>query len=283
MIKQHTIGYEGMLKDLSKDKQSSKYFDAKNIRILATDQQSSLALTNEAGNELIFPIPTPVVNLDNTSIDYVVNSVTKSLSYTTETDTLPRCEVEELRITSVDENITYHESGVQVIIGVRELRDSIVIVTTDGNGWDCFWELTDINSNNYGLDLKYMNNLELSTDNLIQVLFNYENSVIEKIYFVDGAHQLRCMNLRQSNENGDSKNLVDVNASSIDTVSTFDLSQAEITEVISGGSHTTGMVQYAYGLYVLNGSQTTISPLSGLQAINKGYELGGGEVNENLG
>ena len=46
MIKKQELGYNGMSKDLARDKQSNKYFDAKNIRILATDQQSSFAVTN---------------------------------------------------------------------------------------------------------------------------------------------------------------------------------------------------------------------------------------------
>jgi hypothetical protein len=93
------------------------------------------------------------------------------------------------------------------------------------------------------------------------------------------------MNIRQSIENGDSKNLIDVTSTSIDSVSEFELSQPFINadSVISGGSHTSGMVQYAYGLYVLNGSQTTISPTSELVAIDKGPSQGGGEVNEQLG
>lgn len=280
MIKQHTIGYQGMLKDLSKDKQSEKYFDAKNIRILATDQQSSLALTNEAGNEQILTIPTPVLNVANTSIDYDVFGSTKSLTYFADLSATPRTHIEEAYHISGD---TYQTSGTQTIIGVKELRDSVLIATTDGAGFDCFWELTGLNSGNFDLDLKYMNNLELSKDNLLQMLFNYENSVIEKIYFADGNKQLRFFNLRQSIANGDTKNLIDLDPTSIDTVSSLELSQPVVTNVISGGSHTTGMIQYAYGLYILNGSQTTISPLSELTAIDRGDGLGGGEINEVLG
>ena len=275
MIKKQELGYNGMSKDLSSDKQSDKYFDAKNIRVLATDQKSSFAVTNEAGNELIFSIPSPSINTDNTTIEYTVGGVLKTIQYATDGSVIPRCELET--------NYDSQTSGTQIIIGTKELRDSALIVSTDDSGFDCFWELTNLNESNFELNLLYMGNLGLSKNNLVQVLFNYENSVIQKIYFVDGEHQLRFLNIRQSVANGDSINLIDLSSSAVDVVSTFNLSQASIDGVVSGGSHTSGMVQYAYGLYILNGAQTTVSPPSELEPIDKGNGLGGGEVNEVLG
>ena len=284
MIKQHEGKYLGMSKDVASDLQIDKYFDAKNIRIIATDQKSSFALTNEVGNELIFSIPIPELNLLTTSIDYVVSNQfaanqTKKLFYSTSTGldgaTPPRCEIER----------TYQglTSGTQVIIGTKELRNSALIISTDNNGFDCFWEVTNLNGSQFELELLYMGDLDLSTQNLVQILYNYENSVIEKVYFVDGIHQIRFMNIRQSIDNGDSRNLIDVSPNALDVVGTFDLSQPSIEGIVSGGTHTSGKIQYAYGLYVLNGAQTTISPVSELVSIDKGPGEGGGDVNEVLG
>ena len=272
-----------MSKDLSSDKQSDKYFDAKNIRILATDQKSSFAVTNEAGNEFVFSIPSPVFDFVNTQIDYTVGTTQKSLNYKTNSSTIPRCELEELYIDLVANPNEAKVSGTQIIIGTKDLRDSALIITTDNNGFDCFWELTGVNSGNFDLELRYMSNLRLSSQNLVQILYNYENSIIQKVYFADGDNQLRFFNLRQSVENGDSLDLVDLPRTVIDTVSELDLSQIRIKSIVSGGSHTAGMIQYAYGLYILNGSQTTISPLSELKPLDKGDGLGGGKVNEVLG
>jgi len=278
MIKQFTQGYGGMNQDISLSKtDNGKYWSARNIRITSTDQPSTFSITNEHGNESVLSIPIPTLNTDNTSIDYVVGSITKSLSYKTTNNNAvpPRCQLEE--------EYNGKTSGTQNIIAIEEARDSVIIITTDDAGWDCVWEFTDINSGVYGLTLIYMNNLALSSDTPIQIIYNYENSIIEKIYFVDGVNQLRFMNLRQSEANGDLINLADMEPSSIDTVSNFDLSQPTIQDIVGGGSHTSGMIQYAYGLYVLNGSQTTISPLSQLKPIDKGNGLGGGEINEKLG
>ena len=283
MIKERTFDFNGMTKDVSKNKDSKRYYDARNIRILATDQESAYAITNEFGTELIFSIPTPEFSYSDTEISYTVSGEEKTLSYTADTATVPRCQLEEEYVTVLGTNYTNKTSGTQQIIGVRELRDSALIVTTDDNGWDCVWELTGLNDEDFDLDLLYMNNLGLSSDNLMNILFNYENSIIQKVYLVDGDNQIRYINIRQSVENGDSLNLIDLPPTSMDVVGTFDLSQVSIDTIFSGGSHTTGMIQYAYSLYILNGAQTVTSPLSELTSIDKGEDLGGGEVNENLG
>ena len=286
MIKQHPLGYAGMNQDIAKSKtDNSQYFEANNIRVLATDQQSSFALTNELGNEKTFTIPIPVLDTANTKFTYTnvdlpsPSSITKSLLYTKDDNSIPGCEIE----TNFAPLGTPLTSGTQVIVGTTDTRDGAVIVTTDNNGWDCVWELSGIGSGNTALDLMYLNSINLSTSNLVSLRYNYENSIIEKVYFVDGINQLRYMNLRQSIANGDLKNLADVRSTSIDMVGQFDLSQPVINSVTGGGSHTSGMIQYAYNLYVLNGAQTTISPLSELQSLDKGVGLGGGELNESVG
>ena len=61
-LKKVELGYAGMSQDLAKSKENNtKYFSAKDIRIISTDQQSSLAVTNEKGNELLFEIPAVTV------------------------------------------------------------------------------------------------------------------------------------------------------------------------------------------------------------------------------
>tara|TARA_R110002012_G_scaffold22423_4_gene77556 strand:- start:28 stop:4152 length:4125 start_codon:yes stop_codon:yes gene_type:complete len=286
MIKKHPLGYsKGMSQDLSKSlTDNSTYFSAMNIRVLATDEQSSFALTNEAGNELMFAIPAVTVYSGKTQISYTNVDTTggasvKSLRYT-RTGAVPGCEIEDNYTPGAEAIAT---SGDQIIVGTVDTRDGAIIATTDNNGWDCIWELSGLGSGDFVLNLKYLNNLGFSTATLLQLLYNYENSKIEKIYIVDGAHQLRFMNLRQSTDNGDLINLIDNKSDSVNTVSKIDISQPTISSVISGGDHLSGMVQYAYNLYVLNGAQTTLSPLSELVSIDNGPGLGGGEVNENLG
>ena len=287
MIKKHPLGYTGMSQDMSKSKtDNSKYFSASNIRLLATDSQTSYALVNEKGNKHTFTIPSVTIipsktRFEYTNVDGTPSSGLKFFSYKKETNVSPGCELENNYTPNGENSAT---SGTQIIIGTADTRGGSVIVTTDNNGWDCIWEFNNIESeDNYTLDLIYVNSLNLSSSSLVQILYNYENSIIEKIYMADGVNQLRYMNIRQSIDNGDLISLADMRSTSIDIVGKFDLSSPEILSVISGGSHESGRIQYAYNLYILNGAQTVISPISELVSLTKGDDLGGGALNESLG
>lgn len=281
MMKQLKLSTEGMVKDLSKSKfPGQMYFDAKNIRIIATDQQSTFSLTNEHGNSQLFTVPIPVIDLANRRINYTgIDNIAMNLPYATSGVTIPRSEIE---VTYTNPNQTAKVSGTQVIIGKAYSRDNVILFTTDGNGFDCIWELENISVNNQPVKivLKYMRNLGFSKNNPIQAIYNYENSLIEKVYWVDGKNQLRFINLKQSKANGDLEELIDLSSSVVDTVGNFNTSQPKLISLTSGGSHTAGIIQYAYNLYRINGSQTTISPLSEMIALGK--EKQGGNLNEQV-
>jgi len=285
MIKQHPLGYLGMNQDTSKSKtKGGFYFSAKNIRIKATDKSSSFGLTNQKGNEVLLSIPEVTIQSNKTrfqytNVDFDQTLGNKLLQYTKPVNATPGCEVERNYLPGGSGVAT---SGAQVIVGATDIRGGAILVTTDGLGWDCFWELLGVDSGDYSLTLLYCNNLDLSTEDQVQILYNYENSIIEKVYLCDGKHQLRFFNMRQSVANGDLKNLADLEASAINNVSKYDLSQPQIVSSDGGGVHTAGMIQYGYNLYILNGSQTTISPLSTIKSIDKGGNLGGGSLNEQI-
>jgi hypothetical protein len=278
MMKQLKLTPEGMSKDLSKSKfPGQMYFDAKNIRIIATDQQSTFSVTNEHGNTQLFTVPIPSMDLVNKRITYTgIDNIARFVPYATSGVTIPRCEL-ETNYTNVDQSAK--TSGTQVMIGKVYTRNNVVIFTTDSNGFDCVWEIENISTSApIVVVLKYMRNLGFSTASPIQAVYNYENSAIEKIYWVDGKNQLRFLNIKQSIANKDVEELIDLSASIIDTVGKFKTSQPTLVNVLPGGNHTAGMIQYAYNLYRVNGSQTAISPASELIALGK--ELQGGNLNE---
>ena len=256
--KQVIHSYGGMMQDTAKSKfPNSFYYEGKNIRIVATDSQSTGAVTNEKGNSLIFQVPVPVVNETTKIISYAG----KTLSFTT------------------SELTGATQSGDQVIIGHSNSRKYILLFTTDNNGFDCIWK---IQYDNYDITLLYMRNLSFSSNCPVQVINNFENKNIDKIYWADGNNQLRFLNIEHSIANQDLEELIDVPVSVIDMVGKYTLSQPIITSISAGGIHTSGMIQYAYNLYRLNSSQTKISPLSELISLDKGY-LGGGSLNEVVG
>lgn len=277
-MKQLELTTEGMVKDLSKSKfPGQMYFDAKNIRIMATDQQSTFSVTNEHGNTKLFSIPIPSINLVERRIEYTgLDGVSKTTPYATSGLVIPRGEIEST-YTNADQTVKI--SGIQVLIGKAYTRNDVILFTTDESGFDCIWELENVSTElPVIVTLKYMRNMGFSSLNPIQAIYNYENSSIEKIYWVDGKNQLRFLNLRQSKLNKDTEELIDLSASVVDTVGKFNTSQPKLVGLTSGGSHTAGMIQYAYNLYRVNGSQTAISPLSEIIALGK--ETQGGSLNE---
>lgn len=269
MNKQVAYGYsEGMMKDVSKSKHpQSAYYDAKNIRIINTDSQSTYSVTNEKGHSLKITLPSITINGSENRIEYN-NS---NLSFVNTSGN-------ELLNSSLPSTST-----TQQIIGHTTTRNSIILFSTDNLGFDCIWEVTDIFNDTFDLVLLYCRDLNFSTSKPIQCIYNYENDTLEKIYWVDGINQLRFINLRHSKANGDAENLIDLKSTNVNIVSDYSLSQPVLTDTLSGGTHTAGMIQYAYNLYRLSGAQTTLSPFSELISLDRGSVLGGGEVNEVVG
>jgi len=264
--------------DISKSLHNPEfYFEGNNIRIVATDSKSTGSVTNEKGNTLVTIIPTPIINSETNTIDYSVFEVLKSLPYDINGDVQPRNEIESSYY--ISDNV-YKTSGEQRIIGHGLVRDAFIVFSTDNNGFDCIWKVSD---KSYDIELLYMRNMGFNEKYPIQCINNYENKIIDKIYWVNGKNQMCFINIYHSTENQDLENLIDLNFDSIQMVGTFELDQPEIIDIASGGIHTSGMIQYAYNLYRINGSQTKISPLTELIPLNKEENNGGGDLNEIVG
>jgi hypothetical protein len=262
----YTFG--GAKQDISKAKHTPQYyFEAQHIEILASDGASTGAAKNERGNTSVITIPTVTINEAQSRIEYGNNI----LSYSSGNEI-----ASEIASGSLPSS-----SSTQIIIGHIETREGLVIWTTDGLGFDCIWSVPSILDGNYTLTLLYVRNFGFSTSSPIQGLFNYENENIQKVYWVDGIHQLRYLNITHNEIEGNT-DLIDLPLNTINLVGNVLFSQPTIDSVVGGGSHTSGMIQYGYNLFRLNGSQTKLSPLSDLVALDKGTGLGGGELNETV-
>ena len=259
MNKQVKYTYSGMRQDTSNSKFSNEfYFEGMNIRILATDNQSSGSITNTKGNEFLLKIPIPVIN-----------DVAKTITYNN--IVLPYLTTEITN--SINSNLD------QIILGNCRTKNGFVIFSTNNNGLDCIWFL---DQNTLTIKLLYLRNLNFNTLYPIQALNNYENSQIDKIYWVDGKEQLRFINIYHSIDNNDTEELIDLSLSSINIVSDIDFSKVNIEEISYGGTHTSGMIQYGYSYYKVNGSESVISPLSNLIPLGKSTTQGG-NLNEVVG
>lgn len=258
---------KGMNRDISKYKHPNDfYYEGDAIRIINTDSQSLYSVSNEKGNKFIIEIPNISINSLNNEIVYG----DKSLNFVNSNGN---------EILNSDLPLS---SNSQIIIGHTTTRDGVVLLTTDNLGFDCIWYLKEILNGTYDLELLYCRNLNFNSENPIQVLFNYENETIQKIYWVDGENQLRFLNIAHSIENGDRENLIDLNSSNINIVSDYKLSQPVLDTITGGSNNTAGVIQYAYNLYRISGSQTTLSPFSEIVSLDNGL-IGGGDLNEIVG
>lgn len=242
--------YRGANQDITKSKHSNEYyFDAEHVRIVATSDSSSGSITNEKGTESILTLPSISINVNNNTITYgssVLNYINNN----------------ELEQEVTAGNIPTSSSS-QKIIGHSITRTGFVLFSTDDAGMDCIWHVENAVSGDYTLELLYLRNLGFSINNPIQAVYNYENENIQKVYWVDGVHQIRNINLKHNTIEGNTA-LIEVPVNSIDFVGTVTFSQPIISSILTGGNNKAGMVQYAYNLYRLNSSQTKISPLSEL-------------------
>lgn len=254
------MSYGGMIQDVTKSQfPNNYYFQGNNIRINATTDQGTSSVMNEKGNSLILTIPIPVINNSNPDLKKILYN-NKELIYKTS-------EIDDLS-----------PSGEQMIIGHSNSRNHVIIFTTDNNGFDCIWKLT---YDTYDLTLLYVRDMGFSINNPIQTINNFENKNVDKVYWVDSKSQMRFINIYHSINNKDIEELINISVNVIDMVGKYDLNQPIISNVLLGGNHTAGVIQYAYNLYRLNSSQTKISPLTNL--IPLGKSDGGGDLNEIVG
>ena len=143
------------------------------------------------------------------------------------------------------------------ILGWATIRDDIYIFTTidDGNGqiWKIKYDYTDLTLAPT-VELRLNKALGFSSLYPIKAIGRYETSSIQKLYWVDGLHTLRYVNIA-------STNLALLSAATIDIFPQATICTPTLKS-IGVGSLPTGMIQYAYKLISADGSETLYSPLS---------------------
>ena len=164
------------------------------------------------------------------------------------------------------------------VIGQCPTNDSLVVFTTSATynendertgGSDCIYEIYQT-SEGWPKDLLplYEGDLNFHADKHIEALFNYETEDIQKVYWIDGINQLRCINLAeeiQKDNNRQFDSVKEINS----------LPSVEIERVI-GGSFTAGVIQYYVTYFNKNSSESPIiytSPLLYIAHDNRGANV----------
>jgi hypothetical protein len=224
---------KGMNKDSDKSVQpKDSYLDALNFRIVTSEGASTGAFENVKGNHLLagfYGLPEGMYICGSVRVrDYIV------IFMTTNTGT------------------PVHGVGRNVILKIY-----INSTTEDLNG--PIWVLYDDNENaGTGNDT-----LDFSTAYPIKAIARYETTTIQKVYFTDGINHLRYMDVGKNltiTGNVHSGNNY-MATSMFEFLPEFISSRPVLADIV-GGELMTGMVQYAYQLYRLNGAETAFSPVS---------------------
>lgn len=181
------------------------------------------------------------------------------------------------------------------VIGQCPTNDSLVVFTIGQSQIDYIyeiWEGIGEDTTEDGWDdikwrykILYSGNLNFSADYPIEALFNYETEDIQKVYWIDGINQLRCINIVESPENWGmvyNKNTNNwesgdnINNCYFDSVKEINsLPSVEIERVI-GGSFTAGVIQYYITYFNKNLSESPIvytSPLLYVAHDNRGANV----------
>ena len=248
----------GMDRDSSKNKYDNQhYYDAKNFRIVTQEGLSGGALENIRGTQYRLNIDP---DIDGSEIcGHTVLGEYLIIWTTTNTGT-PNG-------TSTDRVWKVPISSLEALTGV-----SVLVLDTD-----YFWD---------GGNLIYEENMWLSTQNVIKAIPRYENDDIQKVYWVDGYNRLRHLNVVH---NADTNDLTTMSLDKLEVISDIELTTPTVVD-IPGGNLRAGRIQYAYQLYMVNGSETVFSPATGLinltgysdtSSTSENYR--GSEIDDNTG
>lgn len=175
-----------------------------------------------------------------------------------------------------------------IIVGMTEVRGNVVVFSTSStnSGIGQIWKfklnddetIANIGANDYLVPSKhliYNNHLNFNpTVRVGEIVSKYFSTDEVKIYFVDGVNYLRHFNI--ANPDG-----IALTPDKLSIVSNVVLNKPMLVSVDKGGIYTSGVVQYAYNLYNINGVETVFSPLTGMIPLNKSTYADDPEVNTN--
>lgn len=182
-------------------------------------------------------------------------------------------------------SLTNEKGATQVITGIKgqiigqcPTNDSLVVFTTNATynendertgGLDYIYEIYQTSTDDWDKDLLYKGNLNFHADKHIESLFNYETADIQKVYWIDGINQLRCINLKGQFLREESDNQFD----SVKELKS--LPEVEISKSV-GGNFVAGVLQYYITYFNEFSTESPIvytSPLLYIANDNRGADV----------
>lgn len=227
-----------------------------NIKMQNLDGSTVNALVNEKGNEQI-----PIIY--------------KEFTRDQDTDQEPEIPIEEIQDAGIEGDI----------IGVIQCGINTVVVFTyyKKDGIDTN-EIIKLEYDPTQLYIKatkmFIGDLNVQDNNNISGIFIYENSELQKIYWVDGINQLRYLNISDSNPLIKDSYITDPNL--LNSNPSFKINhKIEVERIEGGGKFQAGVIQWAFTYYNKYGAETGIVDMTPLYYI--AHEHRGGKADEIIG
>lgn len=190
---------------------------------------------------------------------------------------------ENIRVITNDEGTTGVLQGIEgvkkyqasipsneTIIGTTTIANYGVVVTVDTDGCNRIHRITNFDSASPTSTMVLKGYLGLcqnldETPN-ISIVGNYESDDVIKIYFTDGKSSVKMFNIMETKYYDQGSGLIDSTGNVINTLA-FDITPGCVLPPLDLanmgiGNLPSGVVQYCYQLFNLQGTQTTTSPLS---------------------
>ncbi len=251
--------YGKLDRDISKELHTKDvYYDARNMRNMAHKDQSSGAMETISGTSLDFTIPncTKAVQVDqegNTVLVVSTGGVAGTITLTGD------------HLTRVNAAPVDQFTDIKPIGGVAG-RDSVFVIATAETGatpaatsMGSIWEYNRVTST---LRLLYFDAMNISQAHPVEMLHNYENTDVEKLYWWGDLNYLRHINVRRTDLANQPLDFLDVASNAVPN-------NIQIDRKLHGtGTFKSGSVCWAYSYVNRNGAETQISPESPLVAIS---------------
>ena len=252
-IKKSIFAIKGMTRDAAVSKFSPNLaYENKNLRLIATDDNTSYGLVNERGTD-----PATIANLDGNFIEGTPigqEIINDTLVLFTTGNTKGRI----VTINGVEEGETTipDYTGTASINSDENTKDNIYTFKINGDG-------------NLDGTLLYSGDLGFDSGCPIESIGVYENEQLQKVYWTDGINQPRVINIvANTNWTNDSFNFIR-KLNLAETYNAVTISR----DLVSSGSFAPGTIQYLLSYYNTYGQQSNIfytSPLYYVSHSNRG-------------
>jgi len=242
--------YGKLNRDLSKElHDENTYYDARNMRSLSDNRQSTGAIATVRGTALKFTIPdvSIAIQVDQEGKPVVVLNYGSGVlrlygEHYNRVSTAPPQQFQNIRS-----------------IGSAVGKNSIFLLATAETGepsessMGSIWEY---NTAEDTLRLLYFDALNISQKYPVEMYYNYENQNVEKLYWWGDLNFVRHINVRESN-------LSEKPLDFLDVAPLINPSSPELIQTNAGqGNFKPGIVSWAFSYVNINGVETQISPES---------------------